>query len=787
MSNDEVQFIVNHAVHEAVLRRHEYITVEHLLYSILQHENGVDIISNCGGNVELMLNDVLKFFLEKVPETQFDSFSRKISTNHTGSSEEEKNKVNSPIQTIGFQRVLERSMNQVIASGRKELTTGDLLAVIFMEQDSYAVYILKKQGITKHQILNYISHGKVEIDKEIKDDEINDTEDIIDDSDEPITSLKTYSKISSRLESYAVNLTELAKNEKLEPLIGREHELRRLIQVLCRKLKHNPILVGEPGVGKTAIVEGLAQKIVKKEVPPILNDSLIFTLDLGSLLAGTKFRGQFEQRLKTILNEINHINLKAKRELGAILFIDEIHMIVGAGAAGSSSIDASSLLKKALHTDNLHCIGTTTYEEYRRHFEQDRALARRFQKIDIPEVTTDDTIKILQGLRNRFEKYYNIKYTDNALKSAAHLSFKYISEHFLPDKAIDIIDEAGALNEIRVKKKQKYVIEVEDIEEVVTQIANIPDLNPGKDERDRLVILEGELRKKIFGQDKAIESIVAAIKLSRAGLNLPDQPVGSFIFAGPTGVGKTEVAKQLALILGIAFKRFDMSEYMEKHAVSRLIGAPPGYVGYDQGGLLTETIRKNPHCVLLLDEIEKAHVDLFDILLQVMDHATLTDNTGRESDFRNVIMIMTTNAGAREISKMQIGFDRRIDLSASKKAVENLFSPEFRNRLTDIILFNQLTPKIMEKIVAKFIAELNVQLITQNICLKANLQAIKWLAKNGYDEIFGARPLARLIQNTIRQPLAEEILFGKLKNGGIVTIRSTKNNKLMLDIIQNHK
>ena len=776
MSHEEVQFIVNSAVREAILRRHEYITVEHLLYAVLQHESGIDIIKNCGGNIKILLDELVKYFATKVPELQHDISSKNIKKNMEDiHSQDDKKEIN-PVQTIGFQRVLERAMNQVLTSGKNELAASDLLVSIFLEQDSHAVYLLKKQGITRYNVINYISHDISDENENMDDDEL-----ISQDEQEKIYSDREYEKSSPKLEAFAVNLTHLALKDKLEPLIGRENELRRVIQVLCRKLKHNPILVGEAGVGKTAIVEGLAQKIIKREVPAIIENTVIFALDLGSLLAGTKFRGQFEQRLKTILSEINRYNEETKRELGAILFIDEIHLIVGAGAAGGSSVDASSLLKKALHTDNLHCIGTTTYEEYRRHFEQDRALVRRFQKIDVPEVSTEDTIKILKGIRSRFETYYNVKYTDKSIETAANLSSRYIAERFLPDKAIDIIDEVGALNEIREKNQKKEVLDVEDIEEVVTQIANIPNLNPGREECERLEILEDELKKNVFGQELAIHSVVSAIKLSRAGLNLPDKPVGSFIFAGPTGVGKTEVAKQLAAVLAISFKRFDMSEYMEKHAVSRLIGAPPGYVGYDQGGLLTEAIRKNPHCVLLLDEIEKAHVDLFDILLQVMDHASLTDNTGREADFRNVILIMTTNAGAREISKMQIGFDRKIDITASKKAVENLFSPEFRNRLTDIILFNQLTISIMEKIVDKFINELGLQLNAQNIQLKIQKPAKKWLAQNGFDKIYGARPLAKLIQNTIRQPLAEEILFGKLKNGGSVTIIK-KNDQLLLNI-----
>jgi len=773
MSRQEVQSVVDSAVREAILRRHEYITVEHLLYSILQHDTGSTIIGDCGGDVDHLLKALLRFFSEKVPEFPGDpSLHSALS-----SPEEAKNaqmQELSPIQTLGFRRVLECAVNQVAASGRGDLDIGDLLAGIFLEQDSYAVYMLKKQGITRVTLLNYISHGTANIDEDIPTADVDESGDINELDEEPL-SQTTRPQRGFKLESFAVNLTELARKGKLDPLIGREREVKRIIQVLCRRLKHNPVLIGEPGVGKTAIVEGLAQKIVNKEVPRILQGTKIFALDLGSLLAGTKFRGQFEQRLKAVLNAIHKYNMKAESGPGAILFVDEIHMIVGAGATSGTSVDASGLLKRALHTDNLRCVGATTHEEYRRHFEHDRALARRFQKIDISEASVVDSIQILKGLRTHFERYHNIQYTDQALESAAHLSFQYIAERFLPDKAIDVIDEAGALNQIREDEDQRQVLDVVDVEEVVTQIAHIPDLNPGETERDQLSVLEEKMKKKVFGQDRALEAVVAAIKLSRAGLSLPDHPIGAFLFAGPTGVGKTEVAKQLALILGVPFKRFDMSEYMEKHAVSRLIGAPPGYVGYDQGGLLTETIRKNSHCVLLLDEIEKAHMDLFDILLQVMDHATLTDNTGREADFRNVIVIMTTNAGAREMGRRVIGFDQTVDLSASKNAIEKLFSPEFRNRLTEIVFFNPLTHAIMEQIVDKFIEELNIQLASQNIRVELDQPAKQWLAQHGYDEMYGARPLARLIQTTIRQPLAEDILFGKLQEGGIAEVTMEEN------------
>ncbi len=766
MSRLEVQSVVDTAVREAILRRHEYITVEHLLYSILQHETGVTVVQSCGGNVDRLLKALLNFFAENVPELPVSVRQKSASS----SQEEGESHVEeaSPVQTLGFRRVLERAMNQVVSSGKNDLDVGDLLAGISLEQDSHAVYLLKKQGITRLDILNYISHGITKDEDEMvmahagEEEEEEEGQEQAGSSESPQRGFK--------LENFAVNLTKMAEEGKLDPLIGRERQVHRMLQVLCRRLKHNPVLIGEPGVGKTAIVEGLAQKIVKKDVPRALLNAKIFALDIGSLLAGTKFRGQFEQRLKAVLKAIHTYNEKVETGIGAVLFVDEIHTIVGAGATSGTSVDASNLLKQALHTQNLRCIGATTHEEYRRHFEQDRALARRFQKIDVPEASVEDSIHILQGLRGYFEDYHEIAYTDHALESAARLAFQHIAERYLPDKAIDVIDEAGALNQLREIEKQKAQLDVDDIEEVVTHIANIPDLNPGETERDQLAGLEEKMLHKVFGQDRAIEAVSAAIKLSRAGLSLPDQPVGAFLFAGPTGVGKTEVAKQLAQVLGVPFKRFDMSEYMEKHTVSRLIGAPPGYVGFDQGGLLTTTIRKNPHCVLLLDEIEKAHIDLFDILLQVMDHATLTDNTGREADFRNVILIMTTNAGARDMGKRVIGFDQSVDLSATDRAIENLFSPEFRNRLTEIVHFAPLSQTIMEQIVRKFLDELNQQLASQHIQLVLTPEATTWLALHGYDEMFGARPLARLIQTTIRQPLSEEILFGKLQDGGIATV-----------------
>lgn len=771
-----MQSVVDTAIREAILRRHEYITVEHLLYGIAQHDVGSDIITACGGDVDVLLHELLEFFEHKVPEFPAGLAAKRVAAPEKGAEQSEIQEL-SPVQTLGFRRVLERAVNQMTSSGRADLSVGDLLAAIFLEQDADAVYLLKSQGIDRLDVLSYISHGDTPEDTGVP--MIPDDDDLMEAPERPQHEQKQGDTAEltpaqkRQFEAYTLNLTELARQGKLDPLIGREWEFKRMVQVLCRRIKHNPVLIGEPGVGKTALVEGLAQKIVAQTVPPILQKTEIYSLDLGALLAGTKFRGQFEERLKLVLRVLNIQNKQAKTGLGAILFVDEIHMIVGAGATTGTSVDASGLLKHALHADNLRCIGTTTHEEFRRHFEHDRALVRRFQKIDVAEPSVDDTIKILHGLRPKFEEYYQIKYTDPALESAAQLAFRHIAERFMPDKAIDVIDEAGALNQIREAAQFKPTLDVVDVEEVVTAIAHIPDLNPGESERDQLAALEQKMKQKVFGQDHSIEAVVAAIKLSRAGLSLPDHPVGAFLFAGPTGVGKTEVAKQLALCLGVSFKRFDMSEYMEKHAVSRLIGAPPGYVGFDQGGLLTEAIRKHPHCVLLLDEIEKAHMDLFDILLQVMDHATLTDNTGREADFRNVILIMTTNAGAREMNKRIIGFDRGLDVAASKTAIEKLFSPEFRNRLTETVYFSALTQAIMEQIVEKFMDELNGQLAAKNVRLDLDQPAKQWLAQHGYDEQYGARPLARLIQTTIRQPLAEEMLFGKLQDGGAADVTLT--------------
>ncbi len=738
MGQSELQFAIETAIREAEVRSHEYVTVEHLLYALLFDHETREIIINCGGDMELLKQDLEDFLENDVPRIHSSD-------------------LHSAKQTMGFRRVLERAIFHVKGSGKEEIDSGDVIAAMFGEKDSHAVYMLEKQGITKLKVVEYLSGEDPEWAGEFYDE-----------GREEFEAEEMEKRPSAgALKKFTVNLTEAARNGMLDPFIGRKNELNRVMKVLCRRTKHNPVLVGDAGVGKTAIIEGLAQAIVSGAAPDLLQGSEIFLLDLGGLLAGTKFRGQFEERMKAALNELKELDK-------AILFIDEMHMIVGAGAATGTTMDAANLLKPVLQAGQIRCIGATTHEDFRRSLEHDRALVRRFQRINIAESSIEDTTEILKGLKERFEVFHEVKFTDEALASSAELSARYVSERYLPDKAIDVIDEAGAANRMRELEKRKKVISREDIEDTVSQMAGIPDLKARKNERDRLAVLEEEMSKVVFGQDKALKVVTDAVKLSRAGLGNPEQPVGAFLFAGPTGVGKTEVAKQLAGILGINFLRFDMSEYMEKHTVSRLIGAPPGYVGYDQGGLLTESIRKNPHTVLLLDEIEKAHGDLFDILLQVMDHATLTDNNGREADFHNVIIIMTSNAGAREMSARGIGFQKSVNITKGIRAIEKTFSPEFRNRLTEIVIFESLQPQTMEKIVMKFAAELERQLKAKNITLEITDKAVKWLAKEGHDELFGARPLNRLMQNELRRPLAEETLFGKLTDGGHVLVDEKK-------------
>ena len=733
MISKELSATLGFAVREAKKRRHEYVSVEHVLFAILHDSSGLDIVERCGGNAENIKANLEMFFndnMEMLPEESEYVLQ----------------------QTIGFQRVIQRAVNHVRSAEKKEVAVSDILASIFMEKDSHAVYFLNEEGISRLDVLRNISH-------ELPTGSAADAPE----TDAPAEQ-KTIKKKSSPLDAYTVNLIDQAAKGRLDPLIGRELEIERTMQVLCRRRKNNPIFVGDPGVGKTAMAEGLAQKIWGGEVPDLLKEVRIYSLDLGGMLAGSKFRGDFEQRLKGVVAEL-------KKRKNAILFIDEIHTIVGAGATSSGSMDASNILKPFLSTGELRCIGSTTYEEYKNHFEKDRALSRRFEKIDIMEPPVKESIKILKGLRSRYEAHHEIEYTDAALKAACELSAKYINDRFLPDKAIDVIDEAGAAIRLSGATNRKWV-HPSDIQKIVSKIARIPAVNVSTPDKAKLENLGGQLRRVVFGQDDAIDALVTAIKRSRAGLGQPEKPVGSFLFTGPTGVGKTEVARQVANQLDVEFMRYDMSEYMEKHAVARLIGAPPGYIGFDQGGLLTDGVRKHPYCVLLLDEIEKAHEDLFNILLQVLDHATLTDNNGKKADFRNVIVMMTSNAGSREMSSATIGFgDTKGDSTGKgKKAIEKIFSPEFRNRLDGIITFNALDREIMAMIVDKFMKEFADQLKVKKVSIAYSGKVRKWLAKKGHDPQYGARPLSRVIQTEIKDVLADEILFGRLEKGGSVNL-----------------
>jgi len=731
----ELEISLISAVREAQRRRHENVTLSHVFYAILFDPKTAQIIEDCGGDPEelkALLDDHLSTKIQPLPE-------------HI---------VQDPVQTLAFQRLMQRVMNHVQNSGKKEADGGDVLAAFYNEADSYPAYFLKSQGVNRLDILRNISQSKRKGDSDTELDREKQHE-------------KSKSGKKSALSSYTINLTQMASDGKIDPVIGREDILQRTMQVLCRRRKNNPIFVGDPGVGKTAISEGLALRIESGDIPEILEDGEIFTLDMGALLAGTKFRGDFEHRLKGVITEI-------EKKPKAILFIDEIHTIVGAGSTSGSSMDASNILKPALVSGNIRCIGATTYSEYRNFFEKDRALSRRFQKIDITEPTVDETIKILNGLKTKYEEHYDIKYSSAAIRGAADLSAKYINDRFLPDKAIDVIDEAGAAIMLLPLKRKRNMISMPDIEKIVSQIARIPLKQSAKSDIDSLKFLEEKLKRQVFGQDEAIAHIATSIKRNKAGLGHPEKPIGSFLFTGPTGVGKTEVSRQIASIMGINFERYDMSEYMEKHSVSRLIGAPPGYIGYDQGGLLTEAIRKHPHTVLLLDEIEKAHPDIYNILLQIMDHATLTDNNGQEADFRNVVLIMTSNAGSESRGARAIGFSRTHH-HKEMEAVERIFPPEFRNRLDAIVSFNSLTVKIMLYIVDKFIDELQEQLRSKKVVLELTKSAKEWLAKKGHSPEYGARPLARIIQEEIKNRLSDEILFGQLSKGGKVKLTCKKD------------
>ena len=748
MLSKELEVTLNMAFKEAREKRHEFMTVEHLLLALIDNPTAAKVLRACGADLNQLRKQLSDFIEESSPLLP-----------------EDEDRDTQP--TLGFQRVLQRAVFHVQSSGKKEVTGANVLVAIFGERESQAVYLLNQQNIARLDVVNCISHG---ISK------------VSDDDDEAAEELNTASETDGEqgessknpLEAYASNLNEQARLGKIDPLIGRQHEVERTIQILCRRRKNNPLYVGEAGVGKTAIAEGLAKLIVDGEVPEVIEDAVIYSLDLGALLAGTKYRGDFEKRLKNVLSQLD-------KEPGAILFIDEIHTIIGAGAASGGVMDASNLIKPMLASGELKCIGSTTYQEYRGIFEKDRALARRFQKIDVGEPSVDETVKILQGLKSRFEEHHDIKYTNQALKTAAELTQRYINDRHLPDKAIDVIDEAGARQRIVAPSKRKKTISVGDVEEIIAKIARIPPKTVSSSDLDVLSTLERDLKMVVFGQDPAIEALAAAIKMSRSGLGTTEKPIASFLFAGPTGVGKTEVTRQLSQILGIELLRFDMSEYMERHTVSRLIGAPPGYVGFDTGGLLTEAINKNPHAVLLFDEMEKAHPDVFNILLQVMDHGTLTDANGRKTDFRNVIIVMTTNAGAEKISRSSIGFTLQDHSSDAGEEIKRIFSPEFRNRLDGIVHFNPLDPETIGHVVDKFLVELETQLDSKKVTMEVDAEARVWLAEHGHDILMGARPMARLIQEKIKKPLAEQLLFGDLQGGGHIFI-TVRDGELAVEV-----
>jgi ATP-dependent Clp protease ATP-binding subunit ClpA len=728
----ELQQTLQAAVAEARRRRHEYVTLEHLLHAMTKDRVASEVLLACGADLKL---------LEKELEEYLDRTLESLSASQD------------PEQTAAFQRVLQRAAWHVQGSGRTELNAGDVLVAITRERGSHAVYLLEKQGVRRLDILQYISHGVG------KDGPGGD-----EDGQEEQGEEGGPRPVKDPFKTFTVNLVERAAQGLIDPLVGRDAEVERTVQVLCRRRKNNPVLVGDPGVGKTAIVEGLALRIHQKKVPEILAKAAIYLLDMGALLAGTKFRGEFEQRLKGVIAGV-------KKTPNAILFIDEIHTIVGAGATTGSSMDASNLLKPGLASGELRCIGSTTFQDYKATFERDHALARRFQKVEIHEPSVDDTVKILKGLKKVYEEHHGVVFTPKAIRAAAELAAKHINDRMLPDKAIDVLDEAGALDRMRPEARRKRRITARDVERVVAKIAKIPERTVSADDEAALLALEPELKRVIYGQDQAVEAIVSAIKLSRSGLGSPEKPIGNFLFSGPTGVGKTELAKQLARILGVEFLRFDMTEYQEKHTVSRLIGAPPGYVGFDQGGLLTDAIRKTPYAVLLLDEIEKAHPDVFNLLLQVMDHATLTDNNGRKADFRHVILVMTTNAGAQELAARRVGFGQDLsDPGNARNAIERTFSPEFRNRLDAWVAFDALPAEVIAKIVEKFVRELEAQLAEKKVQIDLSPAGRAWLADHGFDRKMGARPMARLIQNELKKPLAEKILFGELHGGGTVHV-----------------
>lgn len=750
MLSKNLEYTLNQAFKGARLNRHEYMTVEHLLLALLDNEDAAEVLVGCGADIPRLKLD-LSTFLDATTPILPEGLEDRDTT-----------------PTLGFQRVLQRAVFHVQSSGKKEVTGANVLVAIFSEQESQAIYLLKQQNITRHDVVSFISHGT----PRLSNDEDRDREQG-QDMEEGSASGEKGSE--SPLEAYATNLNLQALHGVTDPLIGRLDEVERVAQILTRRRKNNPILVGESGVGKTAIAEGLAKKIVDGEVPEILQDSIVYSLDMGALLAGTKYRGDFEKRFKALLGAL-------KKNPHSILFIDEIHTIIGAGAASGGVMDASNLLKPLLSGGEIRCIGSTTYEEYRGIFDKDKALSRRFQKVDVLEPSVEDTYKILKGLKSRFEEHHQLKYADKALRVAAELAAKHINDRFLPDKAIDVIDEAGAYQQLQPLHKRKKTIGVHDIELIVAKIARIPEKTVNSDDKLALKDLGSNLKRVVFGQDEAIDTLVTAIKLARAGLTTPNKPIGSFMFAGPTGVGKTEISKQLANILGLELIRFDMSEYMERHTVSRLIGAPPGYVGFDQGGLLTEAVTKHPHSVVLLDEIEKAHPEVFNLLLQVMDHGTLTDNNGRKADFRNVILIMTTNAGAESLARRSIGFREQDNTTDAMEVINRMFTPEFRNRLDSIVQFRQLTPEVIHTVVDKFLFELQAQLDDKGITLHVSDEVRDFLVEKGYDKDMGARPMGRTIQEYIKKPLAEYVLFGHVGDkGGVIDITLDEDGKVCIE------
>ena len=753
MLSKELEQTLNDAFKGARVKRHEFMTVEHLLLALLDNDAASQVLAACGADMSVLRDELNEFVESTTPLIPEDDEARETQP------------------TLGFQRVLQRAVFHVQSSGKKEVTGANVLVAIFSEQESQAVYFLKMQSIARLDIVNYITHGI----SKVGDSDNSVQHDQHDESSE--TGEGAGATDANPLEAYATNLNAQAQEGRIDPLVGREFEVERVTQILSRRRKNNPLLVGESGVGKTAIAEGLAKRIVDEDVPDILKDGVVYSLDMGALLAGTKYRGDFEKRFKSLLAEL-------KKQSGSILFIDEIHTIIGAGAASGGVMDASNLLKPLLSSGEIRCFGSTTFQEYRGIFDKDRALSRRFQKVDVNEPSVEDTYKILKGLKSRFEEHHKIKYTDAALRSASELASRYINDRFMPDKAIDVIDEAGAYQQLLSPSKRKKQLGTHDIESVVAKIARIPAKTVSTTDKDLLSKLDSTLNMTVFGQSDAIDALSTSIKLSRAGLGAEDKPIGSFLFAGPTGVGKTELCKQLAKAMGVELLRFDMSEYMERHTVSRLIGAPPGYVGYDQGGLLTEAVTKQPHCVLLLDEIEKAHPEVFNILLQVMDHGTLTDNNGRKADFRNVVLIMTTNAGAEEMGRTSIGFTKQDHATDGMEALKKLFTPEFRNRLDATIQFSALSREVVRTVVDKFLVQLQSQLDEKKVVLDVDEAALDWLAENGYDEKMGARPMARLIQEKLKKPLAEMVLFGDLANNGGTVHVSVEDGDIVLNMAE---